>query len=83
MTEVEDAQKPPAGMPETIEQKYMRETRDALRVIAWVMALTFILGVVAAIIVGVQISKIGTDLGGASSSTSSNCMSQGGTDPSC
>ncbi len=70
---------------------YMRETRDASRqtksavvFIAWVVGVVCAVSLILGIIAGVQLAKVNrqlSNLGGAS--TDSNCMSQGGTDPSC
>jgi hypothetical protein len=69
---------------ETIEQRYARETRNAAVFIAVVVGIVATLSLIATIIVGVQLSKLNSDLNNSGGgSTSSNCLSQGGTDPSC
>ena len=66
---------------ETPELKYMRETRNAAVFIAVVVGIVATLSLIATIIVGVQLSKLNNSISGGG--TSSNCLSQGGTDPSC
>ncbi len=89
-----DAGAPPAGAdaylaagldpPETPEQKYMRHMRNAIVFIAVVVGVSFVLGFVVAIVTGVQMGSIDSRLGNLTgNATSSNCVSQGGSDPSC
>jgi hypothetical protein len=62
----------------------MRGTRNAVMFIAVVVGVIAALGLVGAIVVGVQLAKVNAQLGNLSGSgTSSNCLSQGGTDPDC
>jgi hypothetical protein len=69
---------------EPIELKYMRETRNAAVFIAVVVGIVAALSLIATIIVGVQLSKLNSDLNNVGGgSNSSNCLSQGGTDPNC
>jgi hypothetical protein len=70
-------------------RNYMRETRDASRqtraavtFIAWVVAIVCAISLILGIVAAAQLSKLNSQLNG-SGSTSSNCMSQGGTNPSC
>ena len=69
---------------EPTEMRYARQTRNATVFIAVCVAVFTVLALVGVIIAGVQISKVNSQLsqlnGGV---TSSNCVSQGGTDPSC
>lgn len=67
--------------PETPEQKYMRHMRNAIVFIAVIMGVSFVLGFVVAIVMGVQIGSIDSRL--SNNAVSSNCASQGGSDPSC
>ena len=74
----------PRRWPQTPEDRmemYARQTRDAVRVIAWIVGFVFVLSVIGAIIVGVQLGKVSSELN--TGTASSNCLSQGGTDPSC
>jgi hypothetical protein len=49
-----------------------------------VVGIVAALSLIAAIVVGTQLAKVNRQLGNLSgSSNSSNCLSQGGTDPSC
>jgi len=69
---------------ETIEQKYLRETRNAVTFIAVVVGIVAALSLIAAIVVGTQLAKVNRQLGNLNGSvSSSNCYSQGGTDMSC
>ncbi len=62
--------------------RYLRETRNAVTFIAVIVGIVATLALIGTIIVGVQLSKLNSDLNGISGG-SSNCLSQGGTDPSC
>ncbi len=73
-----------ADPPETPEQKYMRHMRNAIVFIAVIMGVSFVLGFVVAIVMGVQIGNIDSRLGNLTgNAVSGNCVSQGGSDPSC
>ncbi len=68
---------------------YTRETRDASKqtgsavtFIAWVVAIVCVISLILGIVAAVQLSKLNSQVNGGGS-TSSNCLSQGGTDPSC
>ena len=62
----------------------MRQTRNAAVFIAVVAGVVCALSLIGAIIMGVQLGKVNAQLSNLSGNTaSSNCMSQGGTDPSC
>lgn len=67
---------------ETPELTYARQTRNAVTFIAWVVAIVCATSLILGLVAAVQLSKLSSALNG-SGSTSSNCMSQGGTDPSC
>jgi hypothetical protein len=69
--------------PETIEQRYLRETRNAAVFIAVVVGIVAMLSLIAVIVVGVQLGKVDKQLTNLNGSATSNCMSQGGTDPTC
>ncbi|MGO9189815.1 MAG: hypothetical protein ACLP8X_15295 [Streptosporangiaceae bacterium] len=81
----EGASTPPAAEPpETPEQRYMRHMRNAIVFIAVMLGVSFVLGLVVAIVMGVQIGNIDSQLGIQSgNSAASNCVSQGGTNPGC
>ena len=59
-----------------------KQTRNAVRFIAWVVAIVCVISLILGIIAAVQLSKLNSQLNGGGS-VSSNCVSQGGTDPSC
>jgi hypothetical protein len=42
-----------------------------------------IVAVIGTIVVGIQVAKVNKDLGHLGRSSSSNCLSQSGTDPGC
>ncbi len=74
----------PSKPAETPEQKYMRETRNAVTFIAVVVGVLVVLGLIGTIIMGVQLAKLNQSLNnGGGGGGVSNCMSLGGTDPSC
>jgi hypothetical protein len=62
--------------PETPAVKYLRETRNAVVFIAWLLAVVTVLGVAAAIVVAVHVHD-------ENGPPSASCASQGGTDASC
>ena len=66
-----------------MELRYLRETRNAVVFIAVLAGVICLVGLIIGIVVAVQLSKISLELGGSGSSSSSNCLSQGGSDPSC
>jgi hypothetical protein len=72
---------PHAG--ETPEQRYARQTRTAVVFIAWVVAVVVVLTLIFGIIAGVQLGKIQNELNNGGSTTNSDCLSQGGTNPNC
>lgn len=72
-----------ARAAETPELKYMRETRNAAVFIAVIVGIVATLSLIATIIVGVQLSNLDHDLNSIGGGSTSNCLSQGGTDPSC
>jgi len=65
------------------ELRYLREIRHAVVFIAVVVGLMCALSLIIGIVAAVQLSKVSSELRGNGSSSSSNCLSQGGTDPSC
>ena len=75
---------PAAEPPETPEQRYMRHMRNAIVFIAVVLGVSFVLGFVVAIVMGIQIGNIDSQLSNQTGGTaSSTCVSQGGTNPGC
>jgi hypothetical protein len=69
--------RPAAG--ETIEQRYMRQTRNATVFIAWIVGIIF----AANLIIGIIVARAVMHANTTAPSPSSTCMSQGGFDPSC
>ncbi len=69
------------GPAETLEQKYMRQTRTAVVFIAVIVGVMCVLILVGAI----AVEKVNTQLSNLSgtSTSSSNCLSQGGTELGC
>lgn len=69
---------------ETLEQKYLRQTRTAAVFIAVVVGVVCALALVAAIIAGVQLAKMNTELNNLNgTAANSSCLSQGGNNPGC
>lgn len=69
---------------EAPELRYMRETRNAVVFIAWVVGIVCVISLILGIVAGVQLAKVNSQLSNLGGGTSSsNCMSHGGTDPSC
>lgn len=68
---------------ETVEQKYMRQTRNATVFIAIIVGIVTVISLVGIIWTATTISKLNSQLNGTNGLSSSNCQSQGGTDPSC
>jgi len=60
-------------------EEYAISTRNAARFIAWLMGIGVAISIVIGIVIAVQISHANTNLNG----DISNCLSVGGTDPSC
>lgn len=62
----------------------LRQTRIATVFIAWVIGIFAVASLIIGIVVGVSVAHLNSQLsqlnGGV---TSGNCLSQGGTDPSC
>ena len=77
----------PAIIPDDHYQRqlveYARQTRSATMFIAWIIGIGVAIALIIGIIVGVQTAKVASELNNNGTSTSSNCLSQGGTDPSC
>jgi hypothetical protein len=60
----------------------MRHTRNATAFIAWVIGVIAVLGLVGTILTGIELANIKSALSSQTTSTS-QCQSQGGTDPTC
>jgi hypothetical protein len=73
----------PARPPEPVELRYLRETRNAVVFIAVLAGVICLASLIIGIVAAVQLSKVSSELGGSGGSSSSNCLSQGGSDPSC
>ena len=59
---------------------YARQTRNAVVAIAWIVGILAALTLIGAIIQANAISNLNNQLSGGGSS---NCLSEGGSDPSC
>jgi hypothetical protein len=66
---------------ETIEQTYLRQTRTATCFIAVCVGIVMVLSLIGVIVVAKSFSTLNNTINGTTST--SNCFSQGGTDPSC
>ena len=73
----------PARPPEPVELRYLRETRNAVVFIAVLAGVICLASLIIGIVAAVQLSKVSSELGRSGGSSSSNCLSQGGSDPSC
>jgi t-SNARE complex subunit (syntaxin) len=62
--------------------EYARQTRSATLFIAWIIGIGVAISLILGIIVGVQTAKVANELNNGGTS-SSNCVSQGGTNPDC
>jgi hypothetical protein len=85
MSESSAAWQPPAATTDDNQKKmleYARQTRNATVFIAWIVGIGVVATLIMGIIVGVQTAKVANELN-SSNGTSSDCLSQGGTDPSC
>jgi hypothetical protein len=76
------------GAAEPLEMQYARHTRNAVVFIAVLAGIAAVITLVGVIITAVQVSNLSRDFGQLSnvvnsSSSSSNCESAGGTDPTC
>jgi hypothetical protein len=63
--------------------EYARQTHSATVFIAWIIGIGVAISLILGIIVGVQTAKVASELNTSGGGTSSNCLSQGGTDPAC
>lgn len=62
--------------------EYARQTGSATVFIAWIIGVGVVISLILGIIVGVQTAKVANELNNGGT-TSSNCLSQGGTNPNC
>jgi hypothetical protein len=73
----------PARAGETIEQKYMRHTRNATVFIAIIVGIFTTLVIIGTIWTATAVSRLNSDLNGVNLGSNSSCLSQGGTNPDC
>lgn len=73
----------PTRAGETVEQKYMRQTRNATVFIAVIVGIVTVIALVGVIWTATTISKLNSQLSGDNGVNSSNCESVGGTNPNC
>jgi hypothetical protein len=73
----------PARAGETIDQKYLRHTRNATVFIAVIVGIFTALVIIATIWAATTVSRLNSDLNGVNFGSTSNCQSQGGTNPGC
>jgi zinc-ribbon domain len=73
----------PARAGETIEQKYMRHTRNATVFIAVIVGIFTTLVIIGTIWAATTVARLDSDLNGVNLGNNSNCLSQGGTNPDC
>jgi hypothetical protein len=81
---------PPAAAPaaaqaaETIEQKYLRQTRNATVFIAIIVGVFTAISLIGVIWTATTIARLDSQLNGTFSGvTNGNCLSQGGSNPNC
>jgi hypothetical protein len=67
---------------ETLEQKYLRQTRTATVFIAVIVGIFTALAVIGVIWSATTVARLNSQLNGINGITS-NCQSQGGTNPNC
>lgn len=73
---------PRAG--ETLDQRYLRQTRNATVFIAVIVGIVTAIALIGVIWAATTISKLDSQLSGVNNVfNNSNCQSQGGTNPSC
>jgi hypothetical protein len=71
---------PGQRLDETRAEMYARQTRNAVFAIAWIVGIVAALTLIGAIIEANAVNKLDNQLNGGGSS---NCLSQGGTNPNC
>ena len=70
--------------PETDAPKYARQSRNANVVTAVILSIVFALGMISSIYIGIQVAKVANAVNSVGTSTPvPDCLSLGGTDPSC
>jgi hypothetical protein len=80
---------PPAAAPaaqaaETVEQKYLRQNRNATVFIAIIVGIFTAISLIGVIWTATTIAHLDSELNGTFSGvTNSNCLSQGGSNPNC
>ncbi len=75
--------RPDQKADETAAEYWARKTTFAVQFIAWIIGLAAAAAVILGIVAAVQLAHLNSNLSGGAGGTSSNCLSQGGTDPSC
>lgn len=70
-----------ARPPETTEQRYLRQIRNATQLMAFLSVVAAILAIIGGVLVVRAVDRIGS--GGTGPVVNYNCASLGGTDPSC
>jgi hypothetical protein len=74
----------PARAGETIEQRYMRQTRNATVFIAIIVGIFTVLTLIGVIWTATNVARLNSDLNnGTNLFSNSNCESQGGTNQDC
>jgi cobalamin biosynthesis Mg chelatase CobN len=71
----------PTRAHETLEQRYMRQTRNATVFIAVIVGIVTVIALVGVIWTSTTIARINSELNGVNGL--SNCQSEGGTNPDC
>lgn len=64
---------------EPLELRYLRHTRNAATFTAFAFGSVAVLSLVGAIVVGIQLERVSSQLSNLTGSVSSSCLSQGGT----
>jgi len=73
----------PAPTPDGESTRYLREIRNWIRFIGIIVIINVIAAIVIGIVVGVAVTHAVNNTTSGGTTSNSNCLSQGGTDPSC
>lgn len=68
---------------EPLDLRYLRHTRNAATFIAFMAGIVVTLTLIGVIMAAVQLGNVSRELGNLNGGASSNCASQGGTNPDC
>jgi hypothetical protein len=73
---------------EPVLERYARQTRNATVTLAWIVGVLAAISLIGAIVTAAAINNLNNQLqnainGGGGTTSNSNCVSQGGTDPTC